>query len=549
MKEIPAERFETLRAATLKISIATHNSQDLAELYKKIHEVIDELMPAKNFYIATVNSEQNTISFPYFVDEVDSPDGKTILPEMAIDGTTLTSMVIMKGDTVHFFKGMDESEPGYEELMLVGGDSEEWLGVPLKNSAGEVIGVIVVQRYDAETRNYDQLDVDVLNFVSNQIGLAIELKKREDTLKTSEDKYQALIENLNEMVYAVDRKGNILYVSPSVRRYGYDPESLIGKNVYFLMHQDDIAKFKSMVLEIIRGKIFTVTVRLYDRNRAIHWFQTSNTIRKEGDRLVLYGALTDITERIKIEKDLEISRQKLMEANKTKDNFFSILAHDLKSPFTGILGFSEFLVNDIDELTRDDIIDFAGRINSASKAILELLNNLLDWSRIQSDRLEFSPTKVNVDRLMFNINNVLVPTTYQKNLEYLTEIEENIDVYADKSMLETILRNLISNAVKFTPKDGSIIVSGEKEGEFFRFTVSDSGVGMSPETIEKLYDVNVLMTKLSTENEKGTGLGFILCNEFVKRHGGTLTVESIEGEGSTFSFTIPLYSPEKHGTD
>lgn len=540
MKEIPADRFENLRLATLHISVATHNSKDLFELYTQIHEIISELMPARNFYIALVNRDNHTIAFPYFVDEVDSPDGVSSLPEMPIDGKSLTGQVIQKAETIHFFRDAAYADEDFEEVILIGGDSEEWLGVPLKNLDGDVIGVIVVQRYDNLTRQYDQFDIDILNFVSNQIALAIELKLRDENLKKSEDKYKALIENLNDIIFSFDAKGYIRFISPAVRRYGYSVEDIIGNNVSFIVHEEDLEKFKKHTLEVMRGKVEPIIVRLYDKFRNIHWFHTVNSIFKEGDKVFINGALSDVSERIKIENDLKISRQKLFEANQAKDSFFSILAHDLKSPFTGILGFSEFLVNDINDLSLEEIAEFANRINSSARAILDLLNNLLDWSRIQTNRLEFSAENVNINEVMFNVNSIVIPITQQKGLEYIVDIEDGVMLRADRSMLETVLRNLISNAVKFTSRGGSIIVVGEVSGNEMLFNISDSGVGMEQETVDKLFNLNELITTSGTENEKGTGLGLKLCYEFVKRHGGKLTVESRKGEGSSFSFGIPV---------
>ncbi len=540
MNDISAARFENLRLATLQISIATHNSKDLFELYSRLHEIISGLMPARNFFIATYNREKNTISFPYFVDEVDSPDGATCLPAMPADGGTLTGRVIKTGSILHLFKEPEEGEEGFGDLEIIGGDSEEWLGVPLQKVSGDIIGVIVVQRYDKLTRRYDKLDEDTLNFVSNQIALAIELKQRDEKLQQHENKYKALIENLNDIIYSFDPKGFIRFISPAVTRYGYTVDELIGENVSSIVHEMDVEKFRKLTMDVLRGKVQPITVRLYDKQKQIHWFQTVNSAYRDGDDFYINGALSDITERVKMEEDMQISRQKLFEANQAKDSFFSILAHDLKSPFTGILGFSEFLVNDINDLSLDEIAEFANRINSSARAILDLLNNLLDWSRIQTNRLEYSPDNVNINDIMFNVNSIVVPITHQKGLEYIFEIENGIMLYADRSMLETVFRNLISNAIKFTPRGGSIIVTGEVTGDVMQFSVSDSGVGMEEETMDKLFNLNELVTTSGTENEKGTGLGLKLCYEFVKRHGGVLTVESRKGEGSTFSFEIPV---------
>lgn len=534
-------RDEKLRSALNEISQATNITENLFELYEKVHVIVAGLMPAKNFYIALVDNERGMISFPYFIDEIDAPDGAITFSEEPINGKTLTGYIIKKQEPLLLGRTDFTNLERLGIVELIGGDSEEWMGVPLKNMKGELIGVIVVQRYDDTTRKYDEIDVNTLSFVSNQIAMAIELKKREEILKLSEAKYRSLIENLSDIIYTFDLKGYLTYVSSAVTKYGYTPEELIGKNLDYLVHEDDIPKFRQYTMELLRGNFHPVTIKLYHKDRTILHFQTTNSVFIEHRKKKINGVLTDITDRILMENDLKSSEHKLLEANQSKDRFFSILAHDLKSPFTGILGFSEFLITEIGDLSADEISEFAERINSSAKAILELLNNLLDWSRIQTNRLKFVPDRVEVDTILHHVNSILLPLTYEKEIELILEVEEGLAVNADKDMLETVIRNLISNSIKFTPRNGSIIVTADKVGEFVEFSISDSGVGMSEDTMSKLFKMDEFVTTIGTENEKGTGLGLLLCYEFIKKHGGLLEVESREGEGSTFSFSIPIY--------
>ena len=534
-------RDSKLRSAINEISQATNITENLFELYEKVHGIVSGLMPAKNFYIALVDNERGMISFPYFVDEIDAPEGAVTFAEEPINGKTLTGYIIKKQEPLILDRNYFTNLERLGIVELIGGDSEEWMGVPLKNMRGELIGVIVVQRYDDTTRYYDQIDVDTLNFVSHQIAMAIELKKREETLKFSEAKYRSLIENLSDIIYTFDLKGHLTYVSSAVRKYGYSPEELIGKKLDYLVHEDDIFKFKQHTIDLLKGNFHPVTIKIYHKDRRVLHFQTTNSVFEDNGKRQINGVLTDITDRIMMENDLKSSEHKLLEANQSKDRFFSILAHDLKSPFTGILGFSEFLITEIGDLSADEISEFAEKINSSAKAILELLNNLLDWSRIQTNRLKFVPDRVEVDAILHNVNSILLPLTYEKEIELILEVEEELAVLADKDMLETVIRNLISNSIKFTPRNGSIIVTADKVGDMVEFSISDSGVGMSKETMSKLFRMNEFVTTVGTENEKGTGLGLLLCYEFIKRHGGLLEVESREGEGSTFSFSIPLY--------
>jgi PAS domain S-box-containing protein len=363
-------RDEKLRSALNEISQATNITENLFELYEKVHLIVSGLMPARNFYIALVDNEKEMISFPYFIDEIDAPGGAVTFPEEPINGKTLTGHIIKKKEPLLLNRNDFTNLERLGIVELIGGDSEEWLGVPLKNMKGELIGVIVVQRYDDTTRNYDQIDVNTLSFVSNQIAMAIELKKREENLKFSETKYRSLIENLSDIIYTFDLKGQLTYVSSAVTKYGYSVEELIGKKLDYLVHEDDIQKFKQHTVNLLKGNFLPVTIKIYHKDRSVLHFQTTNSVFEENGVRLINGVLTDITDRILMENDLISSEHKLLEANQSKDRFFSILAHDLKSPFTGILGFSEFLITEIGDLSSDEISEFAEKINSSDKAIL-----------------------------------------------------------------------------------------------------------------------------------------------------------------------------------
>jgi signal transduction histidine kinase len=232
--------------------------------------------------------------------------------------------------------------------------------------------------------------------------------------------------------------------------------------------------------------------------------------------------------------------KKLQELNATKDKFFSIIAHDIKNPFNTVLGFTELLQlkYDIwDDNKRKKMIDVVS--NSAAN-IYKLLENLLQWSRSQRGIIEFRPENILLLTAIENIFVILSESARQKNIELKYELDNETDtVMADKQMFDTIMRNLISNAIKFTHQGGLIVVRGHLELNKIIISVTDTGIGIAQEDIGKLFRIDANFSSQGTNHETGTGLGLILVNEFVTRHNGTFDVTSEENKGSTFTVSLP----------
>ncbi|HWS00164.1 MAG TPA: HAMP domain-containing sensor histidine kinase, partial [Prolixibacteraceae bacterium] len=239
------------------------------------------------------------------------------------------------------------------------------------------------------------------------------------------------------------------------------------------------------------------------------------------------------------EQTLKESQASLFELNATKDKFFSIIAHDLRSPFSSIVGFSEILQSQIQSNKYERVEEFASYIKYSSQQAMDLLTNLLEWSRIQTGRIQLNSEYFELGILVHRIISLFNNTVIQKSITISTEFPNNLTVYADKDMIETIFRNLISNAIKFTHPNGKISVSFRQNQDELLVAVRDDGVGISPEKVEKLFRIDENHTTRGTHNEKGTGLGLMLCKEFVEIHGGKIWIESEPGKGSVFCFTIP----------
>ena len=249
--------------------------------------------------------------------------------------------------------------------------------------------------------------------------------------------------------------------------------------------------------------------------------------------------IRDISERKQAEQILLENEIRLRQLNATKDKFFSIIAHDLKSPFNSIIGFTNLLAEQIEEKDYEGIDKYVNIIEHSAQNAMDLLLNLLEWSRTQSGRTEFNPEFVDSVGLINEAVDLLNDAAQQKSINIIKEIPHDAPVFADRYMISTVLRNLISNAIKFTHPGGQILISAREENQELQIAVTDNGVGISNESQNKLFRIEESYSTLGTLNEKGTGLGLILCKEFVEKHKGKIRVESEEGKGSQFLFTIP----------
>lgn len=239
-------------------------------------------------------------------------------------------------------------------------------------------------------------------------------------------------------------------------------------------------------------------------------------------------------------RQIEQSENELRLLNAAKNKFFSIIAHDLKNPFHTVMGYSYLLSKDYDKFTEPERRKFAADIHQSTNNIFRLLQNLLEWSRSQTGRLKYSPLDIEFKRVLENSVSVLHSLAEQKNISITFDYQDDLKIFADPLMIETVLRNLINNAIKFTPENGFIEISAVQTDGQINICVNDSGVGISDEDILNLFQIDSKVKRKGTNDEDGSGLGLILCKEFVDRNNGEIWVKSTPGKGSSFIFTIPV---------
>ncbi len=249
----------------------------------------------------------------------------------------------------------------------------------------------------------------------------------------------------------------------------------------------------------------------------------------------------EIEERKKAELALLESEKKLQDAVASKNKFFSIIAHDLRNPFNAVIGFSTFLKENLADLEKKEIDEYAGYINESATQAFSLLNNLLEWARSQTNMIGYSPEKLDASGIIESTLSILSGEALKKNVTVFNNVQEKIVSHADKNMISTVFRNLISNAIKFTKDGGTVSITSDSVNGFHEFTIEDTGVGIKKEDIEKLFRIDTKVCTTGTAMETGTGLGLILCHEFIVKNGGKIHVESEIGKGSRFTFTLPVF--------
>lgn len=255
--------------------------------------------------------------------------------------------------------------------------------------------------------------------------------------------------------------------------------------------------------------------------------------------------LSSQKEKIETTAEQLIEKNKdLLKLNTIKDKFYSIISHDLRGSVGNIKGFSDLLKDRYDVLSEDKKKKYVSLISKSGNSTLNLLNNLLDWSRSQQDKIAFNPEEINLHELVSNVLYYTAPIAAKKEISTFNELAENTFVFGDNGMIFTILRNLVSNAIKFTQSGGNITFSADKEEDYLIIHVKDTGIGISEDVLAKLFKNGEMYSTLGTENESGTGMGLLLCKEFISKHNQKIGVESSLGMGSDFWFTLEL--PEKY---
>lgn len=387
--------------------------------------------------------------------------------------------------------------------------------------------------------------------IYNDVTQIIEARNK---IEESEKKYRLIAENVSDVLWITDIKSlKFTYVSPSVvQMLGYTPQELINIRSDKTLSRVSVQKMTSKLHKRVKqfkensksANVYFDELQQKTKSGDYIWIETSTKLYyNEKGAIEMLGVSRDISARKKLENEILQQNSKLEELNATKDKFFNIIAHDLKNPFNTILGFSELLRKKYEQYNDGKRLEMLNVIHLSGQTTQKLLENLLEWSRAQTGKIKFDPQPVKAENLVGEIVGLHSISAAAKDITLENDVSEDIVLKADERMLSTVLRNLVSNAVKFTERGGRVKISAGKTGNgMAEISVQDSGVGMDRNTVSKLFKISEKISTSGTDNEKGTGLGLLLCKEFVESHGGKINVESQPDRGSRFFFTIPRQS-------
>jgi PAS domain S-box-containing protein len=373
---------------------------------------------------------------------------------------------------------------------------------------------------------------------------------------TAEKKYQTLFMQLKDVVYESSREGKLIDINPSgVELFGYDSkEELLKINIAEDLYVNPEERQKLLDKLEKEGYVKNYEIKIKTKSgEEIIVLETSYMIKDENGNVTSYsGIIKDVTETKKrekllekynnelaeVNKQLKKSEQELKKLNDEKDKFFSIIAHDLKSPFNALLNLSEFLVKDLSELSMEEIRSFSKEINKSAHSVFDLLLNLLQWAQIKTGRLKQNPEKISLSALANNSIILLESVAAKKAVTIINNIDNSHFFLGDRTMISSVLQNLISNSIKFSRRNSEVILSSRVEGDKIIVSVKDRGVGISSENMKRLFKLDEHLTTPGTSNESGTGLGLILCKELVEKNKGKIWAESKEQFGTTFFFSL-----------
>ncbi|SDB60518.1 PAS domain S-box-containing protein [Desulfonatronum thiosulfatophilum] len=367
-----------------------------------------------------------------------------------------------------------------------------------------------------------------------------------EVLRESEKRFRIMADGSPFPIWVNDVRGKSVYVNQAYRDFfgvTLDDEKKNGWQVQ--IHPEDAKSYtKEFMNALQERRVFTATARVRRHDGKWRWIKSQATPRfsETGRFLGMVGSSTDITDHVLAEEEVTRKNEELEEALAERDRFFSIIAHDLRSPFMGFLVFIKMLTERIDNLTLHEIQRLSGDMQQSAQNLHKLLENLLEWSLSQRGETAFDPVRCELAETVNHNIDLIKMVALQKGVEFHSDIPEGLSILADKSMLNTILRNLFTNAVKFSNVSGEVRVCAVQNDSFVEISVKDDGIGMDQQSLSNLLKLDKMHSRKGTGGEKGTGLGLLLCKEFIEKHDGNIWVNSKVDKGTTIYFTLPLYA-------
>ncbi|MCS6809275.1 MAG: PAS domain S-box protein [Bacteroidota bacterium] len=471
-----------------------------------------------------------------------------------------------------------EAAPLRASLEAAG--TKSFLVVPL-HIQGRIIGLLGLSAVRHE-RIWSKEEVRMLRLVAETFVHAFERKVSEQLLRHSEARFRTIFDCAPLAVCILNPQGRITACNHKVEQFlGYTQEEVCNRHFLSLVRPEDRERHAEVFYELLAGSVssYSLEIQYLHIHGSPIWTHVTASVARDiqGDISFIIQMLENINDRkiaqahmqhytqliseqksalerqsdmlLQLNGELLHKQRELEELNRSKDKFFSIISHDLRSPFSSLLGITKLLAQDAYQLERNEIHELAQTLNTQAHNVYDFIENLLKWAQAHTGRMQYHPTVVALCDIITPIEALFRENAASKSITLVNTVPETLVVYADEYMIRSVIHNLLSNALKFTDAGGSVTVCARRsvsQPKFAEISVCDTGVGMSSNDIDKLFRLDVVHTTRGTSDETGTGLGLLLCKEFVEKHGGTIWVESSEGHGTTFTFTLPLAKDTAH---
>jgi len=476
-----------------------------------------------------------------------NPSGPVILPCLSGGLWDAGSSIIVGGKHIaNWLIGQVKNEEQDYKRMIryaeeIGADKQDFM------NALDEVPVMSRDKFENVAKMLFAFATEISSKAYQNRQLIESVKERKQTEKELvQEQYliDALLNNLPDHVYFKDRESRFIRINKAQAQFlGLnDTTQAVGKTDFDFFTGEHAQQAYDDEQDIIRtGQMLSLEEKETHHDHSDTWVSTVKLplCDKEGTIIGTFGISRDITNHKLAEEEIKLKNEMLQIVNAEKDKFFSIIAHDLRGPLSAFLSATEILSEAIQAMTIDEIKEITVSMKESAQNIYSLLENLLEWSRLRRGGLDFIPEKLKLNEKVSDCIDVLSEAAKKKGVEIVISIPDEIEVNVDNHMFDSIIRNLVSNAIKFTRAGGKVRLEAVCLKEhFIEMKVCDSGIGMDQELKDKLFLLSEKTSRPGTEGELSTGLGLLLCKEFIEKHGGKIWVESEVGKGSTFSFTI-----------
>jgi PAS domain S-box-containing protein len=374
-----------------------------------------------------------------------------------------------------------------------------------------------------------------------------ERKFSETIIERNEMKFRTLFENANDAIFLMKEDTFIDFNHKAEQMFQCSRDEILNRHPYELSppFQPDGINSKEKALEKINVALSGVPQSFEWKHIRLNGTPFDAEVSLNSiyinDQIMLQAIVRDITERKQAEEEIRLKNEQLLKLNAEKDKFFSIISHDLLNPFNSFLGLTQIMAEELPSLTMAEVQEIAATMSKSATNLYRLLENLLQWSRMQQGLIPFNPEVLHLLSVVNESIEMILEPAKSKGIELIRNIPDKLVVIADNNFLQTVIRNLVSNAIKFTPKGGKIIILAKAtRGKNVEISIKDSGIGMNHSMVDNLFRLDIKTNRKGTNGEPGSGLGLLLCKEFVEKLGGKIWVESEEGKGSEFKFTLPV---------